>query len=82
MVEVEERVIHRYGTALLLFLFILTISGLCMGFLEMKKLFGDLKSDLKSDVSDLGTKIEDVGKRVDNLVKEIKPDLKLQHDAG
>ena len=75
VVEVEDSVIHRYGTALLLFLFILTISGLCMGFWEMKKLFGDLKSDL-------GTKIEDVGRKVDDLKKEIQLDLKLQRDAS
>lgn len=63
MVEVEDSVIYRYGTgALLLFLFILTISGLCMGFWYLQAYHRETHEKIDA----LGKMIEDVGKTVDN----------------
>ena len=81
MVEVEDSVIYRYGTALLLFLFILTISGLCMGFWYLQAYHRETHEKIDDLKSDLGKKIEDVGKKVEKLGKEIKTDLKLQREA-
>ena len=47
VVEVEDSVIYRYGAALLLFLFILTISGLCMGFWYLQAYHRETHEEMK-----------------------------------
>ena len=85
VVEVEDSVIYRYGAALLLFLFILTISGLCMGFWylqayhretheemkEMKKYHRETHEEMKKLFGDLGKNIEDVKSDLGTKIEDV-----------